>query len=310
MNTKNKFALCAVALLATVFFCSYWSGSKQAIKQPPAETDLFSFVRSMSGTTAPELNVDGDDVLVPDAALRHMFDYYLSAIGETTLDKIRTQINKELDRTLKPASAKSAKELFVRYVAFKTALVDVEKQPQAIGQGLSAIRARMQTSQQLRTHYFSPKEIEGMFGFDDAFNLDAVTRLEINQDKSLSAEEKQAKLAALDAAMPAALREAREAPLKVTNMEASVAKMRASGASDDEIYRVRAKTFSPEAATRLAALDKQIDAWKQRIALYQTERNNILNNATLSDEDRQAALQQWRDNHFSAQEQQRLAAYE
>jgi len=309
MKTKSAMIVCTVALSAAVFFSIDWHESVPVAK-PKADADPFSFVHSMQGTSPPALTSSGHDVLVADAALRHLFDYYLTAIGETTLDKIRDEVSKELDRTLKPAAAKSAKELFDRYVAYKTALVEIEKQPAAIGQGLSAIRVRLQNSQQLRTRYFSQPEIDGMFGFDDAFNLDAVSRLEISQDKTLSPEEKKAKLAALDAAMPPKLREAREAPMKVANMEAQVAKLRANGGSDEDVYRLRARTFSPEAAARLADLDKQISDWKQRIASYKSELQSIRSDTTLSEEDRQSTLQQWRDSHFTAAEQQRLAAYE
>ena len=108
----------------------------------------------------------------------------------------------------------------------------------------------------------------------------------------------------------AALREAKEAPLKIANMEETALKMRAEGASEDDIYRMRAKAFSPEAAARLADLDRQVLDWNKRIAIYQSDRKSLLDNASLSDPDRQAAIQQLRDAHFSSDEQKRLAAYE
>jgi len=239
-----------------------------------------------------------------------MFDYYLSASSETTPEKIRAKIEAELDRTLKPRAAIEAKRLLARYLDYRAAVMEMQKNPQMAVPGISPIRARLLAVQQTRARFFTAKEVEGMFGADDAHDMDAVARLEINQDKSLTPAQKKEKLLALDAAMPANLREARDAPLKVANMEESVLKMRADGATEDDIYRMRAKVFSPEAASRLADLDRQTLDWNKRIASYQADRKSVLANATLSDQDRQTAIQQLRDAHFSSDEQKRLAAYE
>ena len=56
--------------------------------------------------------------------------------------------------------------------------------------------------------------------------------------------------------MPTTLREEKQAPYRVLLLEENVAKMRAQGASDDDIYRLRASSTTPEAAARLADLDR------------------------------------------------------
>lgn len=311
MKTKSLIALGSATLVATVF-CSVMLTRpvEHAAPKAEAESNPFPFVHSLAGTNPPDLTVAGDDALVVNAALRHMFDYYLSAGSESTPDKIRAEIEAELDRTLKPRAANEAKRLLARYLDYRTAVMEMQKNRQSPTPGISPLRARMLAIQQTRARFFTPKEVEGMFGFDDAHDMDAVARLEISQDKNLTPEQKKAKLAALDAAMSPALREAKEAPLKVANMEEAALKMRADGASEDDIYRMRAKVFSPEAAARLADLDREVLDWNKRIASYQADRKSILDNATLSDANRQAAIQQLRDAHFSSDEQRRLPAYE
>lgn len=311
MKTMPVLAVGSVALCATVFAVVAFTRSTEPVAaQAAAKTDVFAFIRSLAGTRSPDPTVAGDDVLVADAQLRHMFDYYLSAGSETSLANIRAQIEAELDRTLKPAAAKEGKRLLSCYLDFKASLIEMEKNPQSPAPGISPIRARMLAIQNTRARFFTAKEVEGMFGADDANDMDSVARLEISQDKDLSLEQKKEKLAALDAAMPAALREAREAPLKVIKMEAEAGKMRANGASDDDVYRMRAKVFSPEAASRLAELDQSNRDWKQRIENYRTQRNILIGNTELSDADRASAVQQLRDGLFTSGEQLRLAAYE
>ena len=162
-------------------------------------------------------------------------------------------------------------------------------------------------------HLFTEKQLPSPFriiGFARREKSDPSWREEMksalqkySRNKTLDAAQKAARLAALDKKLPAALREEREAPARIVNTEAAVQQLRKQGAGDDEVYRLRAAAFSPEAAGRLADLDREEADWQRRIALYLAQRSN-------SGAMDAAALQQLRDKHFSAAEQRRLGAYE
>ncbi|HJV74988.1 MAG TPA: lipase secretion chaperone [Noviherbaspirillum sp.] len=292
----------AAALAAAFSIPMLMRHEPEVAADKPADQNYFSFVRSLDGTR-PDGNVKttGDDALVVDASLVQLFDYYLATVGEKPLDVIRQQIEKELDQRLKPGAAAQAKNLLGRYIDYKTALVEVEKNPQATGNSLAAIRARMEAMHQTRARFFSDAESNALFGLDDARDVDAVARMEVMQDKSLNDAQKKEKLAALDAALPQQLREARELPLQIVKLQEQAEQMRAKGASDDDIYRMRATALSPEAAARMADVDREETRWKQRIASYLSAR------ASLSDA---AAIAELRNRMFDAQEQLRLPAYE
>jgi lipase chaperone LimK len=313
MAIRNPVFWMGAAALAAAFFIPMLIQREKEIAPPvAAEPNLFPFVRSLDGTT-PDGNIKtaSDDVLIVDAELGRLFDYYLAAVGEKPLDAIRAEIENELDRQLKPQAARAAKHLLARYLDYKRALSDVEQSAQLAGGSADAARGRLAAMQQVRARFFSAAENQGLFGFDDAYDMDAITRLEIGQDNTLSTVQKQEKLAALDAALPPAMREARDAPLKIIKLEEAVAKMRAKGASEDDIYRMRAANLSSEAAARFAEVDQEETAWKNRIAAYLAERNQLMSNTVnLPEPDRQVALQQLRQTRFNADEQRRLAAYE
>lgn len=274
----------------------------EAVDTPKA--DPFAFVRSMEGTRPDgDVRADPDGELVVDAELGHLFDYYLAGLGEKDLQAIRAEIERELDRRLKPGPAAKAKRLLASYLDYKRALVSLES---GMAQGTdmaSAARARLAGMQKLRAQYFTPKEIAGLFGFSDAYDADALARIEISQDPKLSVAQRADKLAALDQKLSPAMREEREAPTRVIRTEEAVQQLRARGATDDEVYRLRAAAFSPEGASRLAELDRDEAAWKQRIARYLAERSALAPGAA-------AAVQQLRDKYFSPEEQRRLPAYE
>lgn len=277
-----------------------------------------AFVKSQEGTQ-PDGNLatrvapgaTADNAPLAYGELRRLFDYYLSALGEQNLPGITQQIHTELDRRLSAVQAKKARRLLDLYLNFKRALVDLEAKPALAGNGVVAIRQRMLAQQDLRSQYFNPEEVEGMFGFEDLMDADAVARLEISQNAKLTAAQKQQQLAALDATMSPALRAEREASQVVTRVEQRAADMRAKGASDDEIYRMRSQEFDAGAASRLADLDREEAAWKQRIATYLEARSQVLKSqANATPSERQQALNQLQQSQFSEDERRRLAAYE
>lgn len=304
--------LAVATLVAAGFFAVSARQKEEApAPAPAAEAKLFPFVRSLAGTTTDgNIAATAGDELVVSAELRRMFDYYLSALGEKSLDAIRSEIENELERKLKPGAARAARDLLGRYLAYKRALVEVEKDTQVAGNSAASLQGRFAAMQQVRARFFSEKENRAMFGFDDAYDGDALARLQISQSKILSETQKKQQLAALDAAMPAALREEKEAPFAVVRLEEKTNTLRAQGASEDDIYRMRAAAVSPEAAARLAEVDREDAAWKSRIAAYQAARSQILRSGGESSLASQTAVQQLRDYRFTAAEQKRLAAYE
>jgi lipase chaperone LimK len=318
---RTALALLGLAVLAGAMLAWWQQGTALQTAARPvlaARGERAPFVPSMVGTVA-----DGDLQSMQDGGatgptgalaygeLRRLFDYYLSAVGEKSVEAISQQIRSELDRRLAPPQAKKAQRLLALYIEFKRELVRLESEPQLVGNGVQAIRGRLLAMQDLRAHYFSAAETEGMFGFDDAYDMDAIARLEISQNPALSAAEKQKQYAALDAAMPATLREQRDASSVVVRVEQQAQDLRAQGASEDDIYRMRAKAFDPQAAARLADVDREELAWKARIARYVEERNKLLQSQSqATPSERQTALTQLQQSLFSEEERPRLAAYE
>ncbi|MDR3369791.1 lipase secretion chaperone [Rhodoferax sp.] len=312
--------LCALALMAAGLY--YWQQSDQrtgVTLAPQAQTsEPKPFARSLQGTLPDgdlQTSLSGSEAEGSGALaygeLRRMFDYYLSTVGEQSVEAITTQIRSELQRRLPVPQAQKAQQLLDRYIAFKRDLVGLENKPDLSGSAVAAIRRRMLAVQALRSQHFSADENQGMFGFEDAYDMDAVSRLEISQNPALNAEQKKQQLAALDAALPAALRAEREASNVVVRIEQQATDMRAQGASEDDIYRMRAKELDPQAATRLADVDRDEATWKSRIANYRDARDKLLqasSNATESE--RRASLTQLQQSLFSEAELPRLAAYE
>lgn len=307
MNLRRGWLLvaAAAALLPLAAFIGWPvsppAGPADPVPATPVSTAA-AFAPSLQGTRPDgAVRVAPDDSVVVDEQLIGLFDYYLSTVGEKSPDQVRAQIERELDRTLRPPAAAAAKRVLARYFAYKQALGALEAKQGLAGMDAASLQRRLAALATLRARFFSRQEIAAVFSREDAANQEALTRLRIREDVSLTPQQKQARLAALEASLPPAERAAREAPLKIGRMQEEVERMRAAGADDDAIFRMRAEAFGADAAGRLAKLDREEAAWKQRIAAYLAQRRGLQDEAAV------AAL---RSRMFSEEEQRRLAVYE
>jgi lipase chaperone LimK len=115
-------------------------------------------VRSLEGTRPDgDIQLGADGTLVVDAELERLFDYYLSTVGEKSIDEILAEIERELDRRLKPGPAEGAKRQLMRYLDYKRARLELEQNMQLGGGAVTALRVRF-TAMQLRHTRFSTDE--------------------------------------------------------------------------------------------------------------------------------------------------------
>ena len=281
----------------------------RAVTAAPAAETAPPAVSSLAGTTPDgAATATADDALVLDPALIRLFDYYLTTVGERPIAAIRAQVEHDLDGRLAPHAARQAKDLFARYVQFKTAL-KAQRPPTPAGRSVDTLREGLRMMLALRATYFNDAESQSLFGPQDAEASAALARMDIEQDPSLTDVQRRERLAALDARLPASVRADREAPLAVVHLEEAAQQIRAQGGSEDDVYRMRAAATSPEAANRLADVDRDEAAWKARIAAYLAQRSTLLA-TTGSDEEHAAAMSELRSRLFTPEEQRRLAAYE
>lgn len=317
MNAKLPRLAAALAAGTVLLYAALPSPEAAApAAEPRREADYFAFVPSMVGT-APDgaVKQDAADRLVVDEELGHLFEYYLAGLGEKDLVAVRAEIERELDRRLRPLAAAAAKRVLDSYIAYKRALVDLERGLPKTADLAEGARARLEAMQRLRLQYFTQEQIAGLFGAADDYAADTIARLEISGDRKLDEAERKARLAALDAKLPPALREQREAPMRVLRLEESVQQLRARGAGEHDIYRLRAAALSPEAAARLADVDRDEADWQRRIALYQAGRRQLQASPGSRDTGGDgggdgSAQQTLRNSLFSQEEQRRLGAYE
>jgi lipase chaperone LimK len=182
--------------------------------------------------------------------------------------------------------------LFERYVDLQEALRAL---PPPVAGDAAYLRRALQAQDALRRQFFRPEEIEGLFGEQMRHDHFMADKMEALANPALTPEERAAALEQSEQAwLTPAQRELRkEAVAHVDAMRQSDV-LEANGASPQERFAERSKTYGHEVARNLAALDHENREWGERIERY----------ATASEPERE----QLRETLFNRNERLRLSA--
>jgi lipase chaperone LimK len=270
--------------------------------RPPADAAGPAPSGSLAGTSS-------DGALVADASGRflatpsalRLFDHFLSASGEAPPGSLLARIEAEIVGQL-PASARDdARRLLDRHLAYREAARELH----AEGLGEDDLDRRHQRLRELRREHFGP-DSEALFGEEEQMARAALALRRVEQDPELSAEEKSARRAALQAELPEnVLRAHREATLPAELARREQALLEA-GATAGEFRALREEMVGAAAADRLEALDARRDAWNRRIEAYRLERDLALRTAPADDV--AAVVERIRAERFDERERVRIRA--
>ncbi|MGK4005086.1 lipase secretion chaperone [Sorangium sp. So ce1036] len=266
---------------------------------PPAPRDVPRSLRDTAVDGAVLVDERGDLTVGPE--LLALFDYFLSATGEEPDAAIRARIVAAIRARAAGRAADQAIALLDRYLAYREAGAAMRVEDEADP------AARLAALRELRREHFGEPDATLLFGDDEREGEAAIEQAHILADATLSAEERDARIAEVEAALPEGIRAAREAAMRPLTQQAEELSLRAAGASDEEIHAHRVATVGPEAADRLAELDRERAAWQQRLDAFAGARALLA--ATVADPDeRRAAAEALLERDFTPEERLRVRA--
>lgn len=249
-----------------------------------------------------DLVVDADGRFVVTVETRRLFDYFLSATGEESDDVIVERIRAVIDDRLPPAAAVQAKQLLDRYMDYRArARVLFES-----GDDTDDLDHRLELVRDLRRRVFGDEDARALFHDDEEraqFAAEARRRL---ADPNLTGDQRRTALEDLEAQMPEGLRADRDAALGPARLAQDESALRQAGGSPEEIRALRESRFGKEAADRLEDLDRRRAEWQQRLAAYQSERDAIEADTSLSPEERRQRVDALRLSRFDEREAMRV----
>ena len=266
--------------------------------------------RSLRGTrTDGGLLVDPDGRFVPTLDARRLFDYFLTAAGELAPDALRARIVAEIERRLAPEAARDAIALLDRYLAYRERVRVLANDP---SHDPADLEGRLAMLEALRREMLGDTAAQAFFADDEAQARRVVEIRRIATDASLSAEERATRVeaiyAALEADLPADVRESRAAGRLALALQQAEDDVRANGGGPAEVQALRERLAGPEVAARLAELDDRRARWLARVDAFRAARARLANDATLTPADRASATDRLLAESFTAAERRRVEA--
>ncbi|WP_437603315.1 lipase secretion chaperone [Sorangium sp. So ce590] len=237
---------------------------------PPDSAPRRVAAPSLRGTDvdgAVLVDANGDLIVGPE--LLSLFDYFLSATGEEPAAVIKARIVAAIRERATGRAAEQAIALLDRYLGYREA-AGAARVAQAAdpAERLAALR-------EIRREQLGADVAAQLFGDEEREGEAAIETSRLLADATLSPAERDARIAEVEAALPEHLREAREAAVRPLVQQAEEQALRDAGASDEELHAHRVATVGPEAADRLAELDRQRAVWQQRLDAFADARAAI-----------------------------------
>lgn len=216
---------------------------------------------------------------------------------------LRQRLNALVGKYFPPELVQRATALLWRYVDYRQALGQLAA-PTSPGDP-AAMRTALQARQRVRQQYFSPEEYAALFGQEERLDRFTMARLAIEQQTTLSAEQKQAALAGASQELSEGQRAQRAAAVQHLDVQAQTASFESRNAGAAERYAERSAQFGSEAANRLSELDGQERQWQNNLTQYAQASAALPANASTAQTQQ---LEQLRQKLFTPEQQLRVDA--
>jgi len=295
-----------VAAVAPAPAVGFGAGSRPlAGQQAPdvSHSDTAHWPVSLIGSAPdgePELDASGR--LRPSRGLRRLFDYFLAAQGEREPSAIRQLLADDLGARFPATLVAEVMGEFDRYLDYQGALATLPPETDMI--------ARLDALVALRRRWFDAATAEAFFGNEERMTRYTLERLAIARDPDRDAGERQARLNALAASVPAeqaALAAEAETALGIAEQDQQLDARSADAATRHAERKAR---FGEAAAERLARLDQDRARWDARLAVYRQAREAIRADPGLGPAEISAATAALRAAGFDPNEQRRILSLE
>lgn len=283
---------------------------------PPAATPQQAGDVTGPDEMAPEFraDIDGhvtlDDSghLVPDINLRQLFDDFIGTAGDPPdPDAVRQALAAYLqDKDHSVERITEILALFDRYTKYLAAAAEVD----VPSQDADTLESVLEELYRLRRQILGPAVAEAFFAEEEAYDRYSIERRRILEAEHHDETTRRQLLEMLDQQLPDGIAATRERTLQLQRLGDIQSQLREEGASPEEIDQARRELLGDEAAERLSQLDAQRAEWDRRVREFHQQREALLQQPGLSDNDREAAVEQLIEDNFSDHEARRLRALE
>ena len=316
-SPRSVFVTVAVAMGIAAGAVAWWLGATD--RQPWADASHGAPPQNaaeVSNTPVAPLLAGGADPRGPDyrapvqapmvgntdplleTGLRDRLEAMLMEAGDVSDPQaLKQRLAQLVAQHFSPDLATRALALVERYVDYRVALGAL-RAPQDVNDP-RALRDALDARQKVRSQFFDDAEYNALFAREAELDRYTLARLEITRNTDLSAEQRKEALQDAEAQMSPERRAERSAATAHIAAAQQTATFNTQNTDERTRHAQRSAQYGEPAAQAMAQLDREDQNWQQRLAQYSQARTQQGDGA---------ALQQLRQQLFTAQEQLRIDA--
>lgn len=255
-----------------------------------------------------DVSVDGD--LVINKKIQSLFDFYLSALGEESLEEVVARIKQRLALQLTSTALEQASDILTGYLQYLNEIPAIKQQYEQDLKGEYALDDVINARKLVldaRAEFLDPEIIAVFFEQTDQYEDYMLGLAAVTQNNGLTQAQKQQARADLDATAPAWLLAQQKNANQLNEYRSKYQELKYQGATEEELSDFTQQQFSPEVAARLADLEGQRQQWQLKLDEYRVELSGIIT-TDMGGQLQQEQIGQLRELYFSEQEIKRVRA--
>jgi len=257
------------------------------------------------------LGVDMAGRLIIDHRVKTLFEHYLSAMGEESLDNVILRIKYDLYQQLTGKALETGIVILEGYLQYRNHLGilknDYAQNHNGSTYDLASVTLMKQSVEAMRFSFFDEQTIIGLFSQEDEYDEYMMSRAQITSNSDMTQAEKNQALMLAEASAPSWISQNSAKSDYFASSRSTEKSLRIKGATDNEINQMREQAYGLEAANRLRNLDMQRQQWKVKLNAYRVQLTTLFTEGNASDIDSQY-LDELRKEHFNAIEINRVKA--
>lgn len=261
---------------------------------------LVFFLQQSSTLTTVLQTSSQMDTQIDDASSYDLINYFISTLGESSLAEVE-------QRTLQYAQQKEGmtvdEALLDQFILYKQALASLDFAWESSKLELLTLEQIHQRLLMLQSQFFTLEQQQLLFANDNALRELAINKLRIkNQaiDQQDAKQQWQVLLSKQAQYIQRSEYNARLIPALNQNDERS----------PQAQYLERVELVGEEGAQRLAELDQQRERFSEQLAIYLQQRESVLNEQALTDDEKKQYIAQLRSETFDVKQLKRVEALE
>ena len=260
---------------------------------------------SLQGTAMDgSFRLDGNGRLIVEPSVVRIFEYFMSTIGEDSLETIIARVKNLIEAALPDTAKGDAHLLLAQYLDYRQQQGDLLQDSAQLGGSPAELRETFKQVQQLRRDIFGSTHADSLFKDEESYMEFSLNSMELNKTQTGQTElENIASLRALAINLPESHRKVVEEQLVQRELDERTALLKQEDANAEELRIMREQLIGTEAAERLGQLDVQREQWQQRVDGFKQDYQQGLAamGAEASEEDTQALMQSLLDQHAQSE---------